>query len=159
MKNLEFARCRALPAALTLLLALLTGAHMALGQAPEQTQPPSADTSNGESKDQPNAAPEGEAKDAASCKDGTLVITVLGQGQPISHAAIKVTYEHSDGDTIACPEGQLPPTDEHGQAKFSSSGEGRVRILVLKTGWETGRLQLDLAKGDQNETIALVPTH
>jgi uncharacterized GH25 family protein len=157
MKSQEFDRCRVL-SGLIAGWVLVAAAHLVPGQAMEQPQRQPTDETNGEPLDHPNAAHDGQSADGASCRDGRLVITVRGEQMPISQATVKVTYQPPDGNANACPDGQLPPTDDKGQVVFSSAGKGKVKILVIAKGWETGRSQLVLKKGDQNETITLTPS-
>lgn len=104
-----------------------------------------AGKANGESgKD--NGQEKGEKGTGKKSKSAVLTVVVTGKGKPIPQAEVKVRLPRGE---------EKRPTNQAGEASFSSPVGGTAEVRVIVAGWESVLQEVVLKDGPQRLTIEL----
>jgi len=95
----------------------------------------------------------GEAGKGAVKKVETALLTVavMGNGNPIARAEVRITFPPSVGGESTLPTGLT------GEVTFKSVGLGTAKVRVIATGWTSELREVVLKEGSQRLTIDLKP--
>lgn len=125
-------------------LGLVLGSRISRAQK-KSDEPPGADGEAGKAADAENAA-KGTPKKATTA---VLTVVVTGGDKPVAQAEVKVKFPPAVGGEA------MRPTNQDGEATFSSAGIGTAKVRVIAKGWESALQEIKLKDGAQRMAIKL----
>ena len=87
---------------------------------------------------------------------GALLVVVQAQGRPVSSARVVLTRE--DGGVVIWPGRDGVITNPEGMARLEHVPPGPHRVVVSRTGYETGSAAVNVAPGDVADVVVTLRT-